>query len=282
MRKYLLFLLFSVTALFSQDYVSILCIFQNDAKYLKEWIDYHLKIGVDRLYLVNHLSTDNSEEVLAPYIQSGKVILYHCDKPVVGREFLLLQDKEYGRVFAEIRDKTRWLAVIDTDEFIVPVKHKHIKPFLESLEDKKIACVYIPWQCYGTSNVPSLSPGESILKLLTKKAVPDYPYNHWGKSISRTDRVATVRVHIPVLPKKFKIVLPSGKSLDRKCTLDSSRINKIPIEIDVARINHYWARDEWYFWNVKIPRYIDWGIEKEAIMEKYHAMNQVEDRILAD
>lgn len=50
-------------------YVSICAIFKNEAKYLKEWIDYHLIVGVDHFYLYNNYSDDNYEKVLKPYIQ---------------------------------------------------------------------------------------------------------------------------------------------------------------------------------------------------------------------
>src|SRR5690349_21892895 len=48
--------------------VCILAIFQDEADYLKEWIDYHRTIGVDHFVLLNHYSNDNYKEVLQPYV----------------------------------------------------------------------------------------------------------------------------------------------------------------------------------------------------------------------
>ena len=48
--------------------ITVGAIFQNEAPYLKEWIDYHKSVGVDHFVLYNHFSKDNYEEVLYPYI----------------------------------------------------------------------------------------------------------------------------------------------------------------------------------------------------------------------
>ena len=53
--------------------ISIISQFRDEAKYLKEWIEFHLLVGVDDFYLTNHLSVDNYLEVLQPYIDKGIV-----------------------------------------------------------------------------------------------------------------------------------------------------------------------------------------------------------------
>ena len=39
-------------------YLSFCSIFKNEAPYMKEWIEYHLLVGVDHFYLYNNNSTD--------------------------------------------------------------------------------------------------------------------------------------------------------------------------------------------------------------------------------
>lgn len=39
--------------------VSLCLVFYNEAKFLKEWLDYHLVIGVSHFYLYNNNSTDD-------------------------------------------------------------------------------------------------------------------------------------------------------------------------------------------------------------------------------
>lgn len=54
--------------------IALCLIFKNEAPFLKEWLDYHLTIGVDHFYLYNNNSDDNYLDVLNTYI--GTVVKY--------------------------------------------------------------------------------------------------------------------------------------------------------------------------------------------------------------
>jgi hypothetical protein len=58
---------------------AVAAIFRDEAKYLKEWVEFHLLVGFDLLYMFNNLSQDNYLEVLNPYIESGQVIAFNLD-----------------------------------------------------------------------------------------------------------------------------------------------------------------------------------------------------------
>src|SRR6187431_2863710 len=74
------FLIFT-NRLFNRDdkdykYTVSLCgIFKNEAKFLDEWIQFHLVVGIDHFYLYNNNSDDNYYEILKPYIEKGFVDL---------------------------------------------------------------------------------------------------------------------------------------------------------------------------------------------------------------
>ena len=46
------------------NYFSICMNFKDEAIYLKDWVEYHLSIGVDHFYLYNNESSDNFLEIL--------------------------------------------------------------------------------------------------------------------------------------------------------------------------------------------------------------------------
>ena len=50
-------------------------VFQNEARFLKEWIEYHRLVGVEKFYLYNNNSTDAFNTVLYPYLNNGVVEL---------------------------------------------------------------------------------------------------------------------------------------------------------------------------------------------------------------
>ena len=57
-------------------YLSITAVLQNEAPYIKEWIEYHRLVGVERFYIYDNESTDNVKEILKPYIDLG-IVCYH-------------------------------------------------------------------------------------------------------------------------------------------------------------------------------------------------------------
>ena len=57
-------------------YNLVICaIFKNEARYLKEWVEYHRMVGVEHFYLYNNDSTDNYKEELKYYLDNNIVTL---------------------------------------------------------------------------------------------------------------------------------------------------------------------------------------------------------------
>lgn len=108
-------------------YLSIACIAKNEAPYIREWIEYHKIVGVERFYFYDNESTDNTIEVLEPYINDGTVIYHRID----GRS---RQSISYTDAVFRYSNQTYWLALIDLDEFIVPKKADSVVDFLREYE----------------------------------------------------------------------------------------------------------------------------------------------------
>ena len=48
--------------------------------YLAEWIEFHRLIGVERFFLYDNGSADDHEQVLAPYVDEGIVVVHDCGR----------------------------------------------------------------------------------------------------------------------------------------------------------------------------------------------------------
>ena len=123
-------------------YLSITAVLQNEAPYIKEWIEYHRLVGVERFYIYDNESTDNVKEILKPYIDLG-IVCYHY---VPG---IAMQNKVYRDALYKYKNQTRWMAIIDLDEFIVPVEKQSIPEFLKDYE--KYPGVVINWQVFDSN-----------------------------------------------------------------------------------------------------------------------------------
>lgn len=236
-----------------QEYEIALCaIFQNEADYLKEWIEFHKLVGVQHFYLYNNLSDDHYYQVLEPYIVSGEVELlewdnvYHEDG---SRHWSLTQTSAYEHAIKLAKRKAKWLAILDTDEFLFPVQEDNLVDFLRAYECEAALCVN--WQMYGTSGVSSILPGHLLIEDLIYKGPTEYGENVHVKSIVRPKWVESV---------------PNPHYCNFLYNCYQVNSNKEPsfgpfsyVLVDKIRINHYWTRDETFFYEKKVPRREGWA-----------------------
>ena len=100
-----------------EHYLSIAACVKNEGRYLREWIEYHLWAGVDHFYIYDNGSTDNTKDILKPYIASG-IATYHYWVEKREKYRRRQQAKMYADAVARYRHCTKWMAIIDADEFI--------------------------------------------------------------------------------------------------------------------------------------------------------------------
>lgn len=248
--------------------ISIMAIFQDEAEYLKEWIDYHALIGVEHFYLYNHNSTDDHLKVLSPYIEKGIVDYTDYSQPGFP------QNKAIKDALSKSKGETKWLAVIDIDEFFLPKKHKDLLDFLSNYED--YGGVSVNWQCFGTSYTPYIPPGELMLEHLTFKALPLFEWNSHVKCIVCPERVKdVVNTHCFIYHQPYFAVRPNKAK--------QAHSHESPIQTDLIVLNHYWTRDENFFYNIKVPRCQKLkGWSREYTESHNNLMNEVEDRVLVE
>src|SRR5579862_3884611 len=246
--KNLLFLL-TVTLLPFQESdaheLSVCAIFQDEAPYLVEWIEYHRLVGVDHFYLYNDRSSDDYLAILAPYINDGIVDLMDCP-PENGETHFFNQRKAYARCLNKSKDNDKWLAVIDIDEFIVPKKANTLKEMLQPYED--YYGVSILWQKFGTSGYWEIPKNRLTIECLTKKA-PPYHIDNLTKSIVQPkllplnffdeEHVKENRVDLVHFCKWIQI----NDHKVRSCgPMEFPGKTQKSIHLEEAQINHYWCR----------------------------------------
>jgi hypothetical protein len=92
---------------------------KDEALYISEWLEFHLLVGVNKFWLTNNNSGDNISTVLAPYIAQGIVNLTFC--PLLAPQLIV-----YNSWLPILRKWSYWVAVIDIDEFLVPLEGRSV------------------------------------------------------------------------------------------------------------------------------------------------------------
>ena len=281
----ILSLLIQFTSALTAYELCVGAVFRNEGPFLKEWIEYHRMVGVEHFWLYNDESTDNSMAILEPYIQMGIVDVEDhpslrsssMDSLSLREAFISNQIEIYRKVIQQAKNQTRWLALIDCDEFLLPKKNKTVPDCLHQYFSQA-AGVYVCWKHFGTGGV-TLKNGDSLLKKLTSCAPEFHPTNAIGKSIIRPDCIDLDRIwyphHFVLLPDcNYHYYEGDGRRLyfkDVTLELDGK------VHHNLMQLNHYRFHDENYF---QTRRLKDAGSEPEVtalLLEHYDSFNKEQD-----
>lgn len=123
-------------------YFTIAAIFKNEEQYIADWIQYHLGIGAEHIYLYNDNSTDDSVQKA---LQAGG------DKTTI-TTIGTAPTKDVQKICHPLclkhhRLESRWIAFIDIDEYLVPKKHIH--NILKEYEYAPALCIH--WVLFGSN-----------------------------------------------------------------------------------------------------------------------------------
>ena len=247
---------------FKYNLAFVICI-KNKANYIKEWIEYHKIVGVEKFYVYDNDSSDNLYEVLLPYITEG--LVDYTKWPGKAQ-----QKPIYNDALFKHRYDTKWLGFIDTDEFVIPVEKNTIPEVLNDYDG--YAGLSIHWVMYGSNGHKTKTDG-LLTERFTKRANDDFPRNKEVKSIINPRLVIGMDCHIPYSFGKFV-------SVDENYRKIYSHKNN-PFTINKIRINHYYCKSEEEF-ILKKQRGTALKLKEIYTMDafKKNDKNDIEDKII--
>lgn len=206
-------------------YLAVAAVFRNEAPYLKEWIEFHRRVGVERFFLYDNGSTDAGAEIVEPYVATGIADLIEWPGEVV-------QSLAYEDALYRYRKATRWLAFIDIDEFLFSPTYEPLPSLLERFEP--VPAVAVNWCVFGPSGRET-KPEGLVIENYTRRAVEDNPINRHVKSI--VDPRQTVAYHTP---HSFQYVRGLPAYTERFKAVHGPLTRNV--SFDLFRVNHYWTK----------------------------------------
>ncbi len=195
--------------------------------YLVEWIEFHRLAGVERFFLYNNGDREPQRELLAPYVEEGLVELHEW--PV----FPAPQMPAFQHTVDNHGDDSRWIAFIDTDEFLFSPTGRSLPDVLTGYEQHPAVGVCRAFfGPSGQTTTPSDLVTESYLRRWT-----DWRGSSFVKSI--IDPARTVR---PVNPHWFRYHDDEQAVDELHRPVDEQYAQSLTY--DTLRINHYFTRSE--------------------------------------
>jgi hypothetical protein len=214
----------------AHPYLSVCAIYRDVASYLAEWIEFHRLVGAERFFLYDNGSVDEHREVLAPYVGAG--IVEVTDWPEFpGQTSAYKHCRSQG-------PRSRWIAFIDTDEFLFSPT---LRPLPEVLADfERWPAVVVNWAVFGHSGHRERPPG-LVIESYLERAQDLSPINAFVKSIVDPARAIGCRrdtsVHI--------FTFTEGSPVDeQRRERPNVRARVEPGSFSLLRINHYFTKSE--------------------------------------
>lgn len=159
------------------DPVHICCLAKNEGKYLREWLLFHQLIGVSHILLYDNSSTDDTRQVIQPFVESGfvDVVPWLWSSPC--------QLAAYHDAIYRYRGRKLWLAFIDLDEFLFSPLFDTIPEALESLcQTISHSAFGVNWCCFGSGNRLNYS-SEPVIERFIWRLATSNPVNTHIKSL---------------------------------------------------------------------------------------------------
>ena len=233
--------------------LAVCAIFRNEARYLKEWIEFHRVVGVEKFYLYENRSTDAWQPVLAPYIAQGLVDVAPWPQPGSA------QMPAYRDCFQRLRGQKLWLAVIDIDEFLFSPKFPTVPEALATLPGRWGA-VGVHWIVFGASGQEQYAP-ELVMERFTWRPCDGFHVNAHIKSILRMDREVGLRGDAHLFQVQGRTYSETGRLL--------SNARPPGDETSLLRINHYCTKSrEEYYDRIALGRVDGQGIVAQSMFEE--------------
>lgn len=237
-------------------YLGICAIIKDEDRHLDEWLAYYAALGVEAFYLYDNGSKLPLHKRLKNYfsLYSPEAFRIH---EIPGEK---LQLSAYQHCVDSYQNDCRWMAFIDLDEFIVPLKNDSIPELLQGYE--KYSGLALSWKVFGT-NGHLFAPEGLQIENYTRALGPEHSRSSHVKSI-----VAPSRISHFITPHNPEVLEKSPPVVD---VLERPVVGPFitPPVWEIAQVNHYYYRSrKEYYAKLRKPRADNNELRTDAVNGK--------------
>ena len=252
---------------------SIVAIAKLESQYIEEWVNYHLALGFDHIYLYDNEDSPTYASILKNKDQNKVTVIHYPGKnyhwPV---QHMILDDFTRNRMTQE---NNTHVVHIDIDEFIVIKKHETIKDFIREYFIGDCGAIGINMRFFGSSGhtEPSLEPVTQRFTMREKAVDPGiktiFAVEHFGWYPN---------VHYIIPKEGYYLKSTSGQRIKHKI----GGCHNYDGPCDMAQLNHYKSRTLPEFIKIRSRGRADYlGEDNENVMAKFIFFDRNEEDLLA-
>lgn len=236
--------------------IGICAIIKNENLYLREWVEYHKKLGFDKIMLYdnNPSGGEYPQQVIGDYVMDGFVDVYNArDLPWNFESdgvVLDLQTCVYNLCRVRNSKEIQWMAFIDIDEFIVIEETEpqdiHVLFNKYKYDESPFDQIIMPWFIIGSDqqiHYENKPVRERFQRHANSESRAESMSDHWVKSIVRTS-IPQKWMFPPDNPHAIPIINTCFGDLTKNENPVFRHWVKNPVH-KVLYVNHYCTKSLW-------------------------------------
>eukprot|EP00002_Diphylleia_rotans_P035095 TRINITY_DN7612_c1_g2_i1.p1 TRINITY_DN7612_c1_g2~~TRINITY_DN7612_c1_g2_i1.p1 ORF type:complete len:496 (+),score=79.01 TRINITY_DN7612_c1_g2_i1:284-1771(+) len=141
-------------------YMSICAIIRKEGPNLIEWLEYHIMMGYRRFILYDNNPDDSPDELMEEIIRSYPILVIRRKWP-----HLHSQTEAYTDCINRYGSRTKWMSLIDVDEFLVPIPpYQNVRDVLR-LKYPRQHYLHTFWRTFGPCGDNPRAPEQLIIQI---------------------------------------------------------------------------------------------------------------------
>lgn len=215
-------------------YLTTATIVREEAKFIREFVAFHKLVGVDHMLIYMDGGFDQKTfDALSDFVDNDfvELIVWPRLEPRRNNQFMA-----YKNAIERMSYKTKWIAMIDADEFLFAPASNDLRGELQAREQFAALSVYS--HTFGTGGIESIPFGGLVTEALTFRGASDHVKNRTQRTIVQPRAVTAIRsANTVVLRETFCL----GWDEAGRPVYATGEMNH---EAKCLRINHYFTRSE--------------------------------------
>jgi glycosyltransferase involved in cell wall biosynthesis len=157
----------------SRHGVAIVTHLKNEESYIAEWVLFHKAVGIRHFFVYDNGSTDRTQEILSGLLAKTELTVIPWVfglKDVRNDQLLNSQVVAFAHAIRNFGSNFKWMAFIDTDEFLLPKTGRTVEEALKGANG--FPNISLPWHMFGTSGHVQRPDGPVLLNYTMRAADP--------------------------------------------------------------------------------------------------------------
>lgn len=216
------------TGLNCKWYSAVILLIKDENCYLKEWLDWHLALGFEHIYIYDNGEKDHVQDILQLYADEQQQKMTVIDW--TGHHNHIQQDA-YNHFLLNYKEEVRWGLFIDSDEFLRFTDEgiTDVNAFLKDYEDYTEIWGYeVEYDANGKENYENIP----VRKRFTRQT--DVREGFYWKNFIQVNRIDSFLMHYAYYDEEKHLVFKNEQSNQ-----------------DLFVIDHYYTKS-WEEWQRKI------------------------------